>query len=297
MTDPLDGEAGTMTAVFTAPDGTDWYLTDTTPERGYFTRFGVAGWGATTYEFSSDPVPRGGESVRFIRALPGRITWPLHIWGETHLAFIEKYREIKRALMMTVHRRAPGILTVYRPDGSGRQIECYYEDGFGGQGDNEDWLFANPVITFYCPDGYWRDIAPTSLIRQYSPGVNFLNPFPSISSGQVLGDTTLLNDGEVDAWPEWTITGPMSSLTATNNSTGQSFVLTYSLAGGDQVTITTLRPSVRGPAQENLVNSINWPDAYLWPLVPGENDVEFTVGGSGSGTKIELNFYARYEGA
>ncbi len=297
MTTPTNDNAGTMTAIFTDPTGTDWYLTDTSPERGYFTLFGVSGWGATTYEYSVDPVPRGGESVRYIRSMPARITWPMHVWGETHLAFIEKLREIKRPITSTAHRRAPGVLTVYRPDGSGRSIEVYYEDGFRGEGGTEDWLSANPVITFYAPDGYWRDIEPVTILRQYSPGVNFLNPFPSISSGQVLGDTTLDNVGDVDAWPEWRITGPMASLTATNNTTGQSFVMTYSLGAGDDVTITTQQPSVRGPASENLVNTLDWPDAYLWPLVPGENDVTFTVGGSGSGTQIELTYYPRYEGA
>lgn len=298
MTTPLD-DGGNMMAVFTDPTGVDWYLTDTSPERGYFTTFGISGWGATTYEFSVDPEPRGGEDVRFIRSLPARITWPMHVWGETHLAFIENLREIKRAITSTVHRRAPGTLTVYRSTGmsSGRAIDVYYEEGFRGEGGVEDYLFANPVITFYAPDGYWRDITPTTVLRQYSPGVNFLNPFPSISSGQVIGATTVTNPGEVDAWPEWTVTGPMSSLTATNHTTGHEFILTYGLAAAEELTITTHHPTVRGPAGENLVNAINWPTAYLWPLMTGDNEVEFTVGGSGSGTAIELSFYPRYEGA
>lgn len=301
MTAPVGASPGTMYATFTPPVGDEIVLTDTMSvaqenERGYFTTRDITGWGARPYEIVVDPMPRGGDAVRYIRAQSARITWPLHIWGETHDAFLERYREIKRGIMSTVHRRLPGTLTVWRPDGTSRAIDVYYEDGFKGEA-GENWVYANPVITLFAPDGYWRDTVETVVSRAYSPGTSFLNPFPTISSSQVFGLTTIDNPGEVEAWPEWTITGPAESLSATNHATGQSFILTYSLAAGETITITTLRPAVRGPLSENLVYALNWPTAELWPLVSGDNSVEFVVGGSASGTKIELSFVARYEGA
>jgi hypothetical protein len=113
----------------------------------------------------------------------------------------------------------------------------------------------------------------------------------------VLGITPIDNPGEVDAWPVWTITGPATVITATNVSTGQSFVLTKTLAAGELVTITTQRPTVRGPLGENLVNALNWPSCYLWPLIPGTNQVNFAVAGASTGTAIELSFYPRWAGA
>jgi hypothetical protein len=288
---------GTMYATFTDPEGVVWELTSTVPESGWFTTFGIAGWGARPYEFTTDPLPRGGESVRFIRAQAARFTWPLHVWGETHVEFVQRYREVRRAIMMTVHRRTPGVLRVARPDGTAREIEVYYEDGFGGE-PGEHWLYANPVLTLYAPDGYWRDTTATHIENAYVGVVTpYLDPFPTVSSAQVLGETTLDNPGEVDAWPEWTITGPMTSLHATNTTTGHEFTLTYTLTAGQQITITTLRPTVRGPADVNLIGSLDWPASYLWPLAPGTNEVEFDVAGAGSGSKIELDFYPRYEGA
>ncbi len=289
-------EVGTINATWTDPTGTVWYLSDLTETRGYFTRPEISGWGAAPYEFTTDPLPRGGEDVRAVRVTGARITWPLHIWGYTHEAFLDRYRDLKRAFVSTVHRRAPGTLRVMRPDGTGREIDCYYEDGFGGE-PGENWLSASPAVTLYAPDSYWRDIVPTTVMRQYSPGTSFLSPFPTVSSGQVLGETVVNNPGDVDAWPTWTVTGPASSLTAENVSTGQQFILTTTLLSGETATITTRRPTVRGPAGENLVNALDWPDAYLWPLLPGDNNINFTVGGSGSGTTIVLEFYALYEGA
>ncbi len=301
MTAPVADVVGNMYATFTDPLGGIHELTNTVgigtdDELGWFTTPEVSGWGAKPYEFVVDPLPRGGESVRFIRSQAGRVIWPLHIWGQTHQTFLERYREIRRAFMSTVHRRSPGILTVSRPDGRSRQLDVYYEEGFKGE-PGEDWLYANPKLTLYAPDGYWRDTEATIVTRAYSPGVSFFNPFGTLSSSQVFGNTVINNPGEVDAWPVWTITGPAESLTATNNTTGQSFILTYSLMAGETVTITTLRPTVRGPAGQNLVASLNWPTAQLWPLYGGDNNVEFTVGGSASGTKIQLTFYPRYEGA
>jgi hypothetical protein len=42
---------------------------------------------------------------------------------------------------------------------------------------------------------------------------------------------------------------------------------------------------------------LNWPDAYLWWLIPGDNAVIINVSGGAAGTTVELDFYPRYEGA
>ncbi len=289
-------DVGTIFATWTDPTGLVWPLTDIHPDRGYFTTFGIAGWGASPYEIVTDPHQRGGEQIRHIRALPARVTWPIHVWGETHQQFIDRYRMLRRAIMMTVHRRLPGILTVKRPDGSARYIEAWYEDGFTGEA-GENWLSANPVVTFYCPDGAWRDVDQVVERRGFGTPQNFYSPFLTVSESQVIGATTITNPGDLTAWPEWTITGPCTSVSAINNSTGQSFLLTYTLTAGQTITITTDRPTVRGPAGENLVGALNWPEAFLWGLLPDANDVTFTVAGGSTGTEIELAFNPRYEGA
>lgn len=290
-------DVGTITATWTDPLGQEWRLSDTSEDLGYFTTNGIAGWGAAPVELVTDPLSRGGEQVRFIRVQPRRLTWPLHIWGDNHMEFITRYRNLMRAFTLTTHRRAPGYLTVRRPDGTGRFIACYYEDGFGGEG-GENWLSANPVLTLFCPDGYWSDIQPQTVPRAFGAAPSsFYSPFMTIGSSQVLGSTEITNIGDVDAWPSWTITGPMARVVASNNSTGDSFALTYALTAGQQITITTNRPTVRGPGGSNLTGALDWPNAVLWPLLPGSNDVDFQVDGAAAGTSIQLTYYPRYEGA
>ncbi len=291
-------DVGKPVSTWLDPEGVEWPLSDNSPDRGYFTTRAVAGWGATQYELVTDPQPRGGETIRFIRSQPARLTWPLHIWGDTHQQFTERYRALRRAFLMTVHRGLPGRLTVYRPDGSARWIEAYYEDGWTGQG-GENWLSANPVVTLFCPDGAWADADETLIRRASGTPAHAFNPFLTLSAAQVLGSTAIDNPGELPAWPTWTIYGPCTTITASNNTTGQTFTLTSTLNEGETITIITggTHPQVIGPAGQNLAGALNWPTAFLWGLAPGSNNITFTVGGSGAGTAIELRFYARYEGA
>lgn len=295
VVNPFREDVGTIRATWTDPEGIVWELSDISPERGWFTTRDIAGWGARPFEIVTDPMSRGGESVRYIRSQPSRITWPMHIYGDTYLEFRDRYRQLRRAIMMTVHRSLPGQLTVYSPDGTARVAECYYEEGFAGE-PGQNWLSATPVLTLFCPDGSWRSTEQITVPRGGSASVSFLAPYPTVSSAQVIGADEIDNPGDITAWPEWTITGPCTSVTATNATTGQAFTLTHTLAAGEVMTITTDRPTVRGPAGENLSSALNWPSAYLWGLLPGVNQVSFTVGGSTSATQIVLGFYPRYEG-
>src|SRR5690606_37411717 len=112
-----------------------------------------------------------------------------------------------------------------------------------------------------------------------------------------LGDTVIYQDGDVEAWPVWTITGPLEQLIAINHTIGASFTLTYSPGAGDEIVITTDPPTVRGPGGEVLTGALDWPGATLWGLVPGENRVAFVALGASAGTRIELTYVPRYETA
>lgn len=288
-----------MRATWTSPEGNVIELTGPHEVHGWLTRPEVAGWGAAPVTLVTDPLARGGVTVRHQRAEPRRLTWPLHVFGDTHLQFWQRYRLLMRHFVSTKYRGA-GTLTVYRSeDGSARSIDCLYEDGWGGEA-NENVRYANPTLTLLCPDGFWRGVNPQTIRREHGGvGTPYLSPYPSVISGQVLGESTVANDGDVEAYPSWVITGPATQITATNLTTGEAFTLTYTLLAGEQATITITpdRALVRGPAGQNLIGALNWPGASLWALLPGSNAVNFVVNGSASGTSVELSFYPRYETA
>lgn len=295
MTYPLE-DVGSITASWVDPAGTIFELTNTSDDLGWFTPPGPSGWDATTYEIVTDPIPRGGEQIRFIRAKPARIVWPLYVYGDTHLAYRHRRRTIKKAFTSTLHKGLPGVLTVARPDSDARQISCFYESGLEGES-GDGWLFSKDAVTLFAPDGFWQEVDATNLEYGYIPGVDFLVPYPQVSSSLNIGQTVMNNHGDVAAWPTWTITGPMTAITATNVTTGYEWTLTYPLLAGEQATVTTYQPTVRGPAGQNLTGYLDWPLAYLWWLDPGDNFVIMNLSGGQAGTTIDVSFNARFEGA
>ncbi|WP_073946530.1 phage tail family protein [Streptomyces kebangsaanensis] len=308
-------EIGFATATYTDPSGVVWPLTDT--EAGWFTLAeGVTGLDAVEYELTTDAQPRGGARLRHAQAQPRTIVWPLYVYGDTHLEFVERWRALARAFTRTLRPgpdgvRPPGILEISRPDGSSRRINVFYQEGFEGQGKQGTGISSDAaVLTLWCEDPYWIDPTPIGVHRETGTLSSFFVPYPAVSSSQVLGATTVENPSDVTVWPTWKITGPASQITFTitrQTSTGQtmseSFTLTPAAVGhgnllaGEHVTVSTDPPMVRFQDGANWIGALNWPAAVLWGLEPGANEITFQLDGSGPGSAVDLVFYPRYETA
>jgi hypothetical protein len=296
---------GRATVTWYAPDGTVWPLTS--PSTGWFTPPGVAGMGAIPISIKKDDNPRGGTRNRYTRILSRTITWPLQVSGGTHLEFVTRWRNLMNAFCCT-QELGPGVLEVARPDGSIRSILAFYESGF----DTDDPYATDGkcALSLYCEDPafygspnifqQWEYVDPTP--------VNFLDPFPQVSTSQDFsGGATIVNTGDVIAWPTWTINGPATSITATLNQTGESWTLDPSLIGetfeaGDVITITTNPPSVRMvpnllTVPQKWTGALNWPNVVLWGIPKGSNDVQFTFEDADETTKIRVEFPPLYRTA
>lgn len=154
--------------------------------------------------------------------------------------------------------------------------------------------------------------------------VSFFSPFISLTSSRVVGSATLApaqaeddveatddegpddvssltaitNAGDVEAWPSWVVTGPMTQLRAWNVTLGTRFALTYTLAEQQTITITTERPSVRGPGDTNLSKYIDWfntAGTELWPLADGSNIIGLEVDGAAATTSVQMTFVPRFD--
>ncbi|MFG3660233.1 phage tail protein [Streptomyces sp. NPDC047706] len=299
-------EIGYATATYIDPSGTVWPLTD--EAAGWFTLAdGVSGLGATPYELTSDPHPRGGARLRHVQPQPRTIVWPLFVQGKDHTEFLQRWRALATAFTRTLRRQeGPGLLEIARPDGTRRQIRVYYQDGFEGQAKRGYYRDADSaVISLWCEDPYWFDPAPWTVTRETGTLSSFFTPYPTVSSSQVLGATTVHNPGDVDVWPTWVVTGPASSITFTHAGTGEAFTLDPdapaighgSLLAGEKVTISTDPPRVRFENGDNWIGGLDWPAATLWGLEPGDNEVTFALSGSGPESSVNLTFNARYETA
>lgn len=235
-----------IVATWYAPDGTVWPLTEYS--LGWYTIGGVAGIDAVPVTLTTDAKPRGGAGVRHIQPQPRIITWPLQIYGGDEIEFANRWNDLSEAFTQT-DRLGAGILELASSDGRRRRIYAFYQDGFDDSlGMAGDGLAA---LTLFCENPYWFDPTPVSLERVNTGAlVSYLAPFPTVSDSRLLGDTVLSNTGKIKAWPNWELHGPMTSLVATNNQTGESFTLTpanisQSLDSGEVLYITTDPPSIR----------------------------------------------------
>lgn len=301
-------EIGYASITYVDPAGGRWPMTDLTAD-WYTLAEGVSGLGAASYAVVSDPHPRGGVRVRHVQPQARTIVWPVLVKGSDHTEFTAHWRALARAFTRTLRAGlggapAPGWLEVARPDGTARRIAVIYREGWDGRGQTATGItWDSAVVTLLCEDPYWVDTVPVSVHREQGAGVDFLVPYPSVSSSQVLGATTVVNPGDVDVWPEWTVTGPATSIVFTREDTGDAFTLDMTatshgaLLAGETVTIATDPPSVRSGTGENLIAGLDWPDAVLWPLPPGETPVTFQLNGSGPTSAVDMTFYPRYETA
>lgn len=286
------------------PYGVEWFLgIEALDAIGMTATTGVTGLGLPPRTITADPNPRGGTSPRHVQKGPRTVILPVLIEGADHSTFLGRFRGLAEAMDAT-DTAGPGWLVVYRPDGSRRLTPCYYEAGF----DHDPDLTATTdlvVLQMYCPSPWWQ--APDPIVIPRSGGsaaVSFLSPFFRLTNTQIFGSTTATNPGGITAWPTWTITGPTTFVTATNNTTGESFTFNpvgfrgSGLAAGEVLTITTDPPTITGPAGgpngTNWSGSLNWPGAILWGLRKGDNAITYTVSGGSSATAVDLSFYPRW---
>jgi len=276
---------------------------------GYVATSGVSGLGLPNISIVADPMPRGGTRVRHRQPQPRSLVLPVYIEGADHDEMLGRWRGLASSFEIT-RRLGPGQLASIRPDGSRRVIDVEYQEGFDTDPDL-GVLQDTVAVTLYAADPFWRASTATLITRTFgsSGGANFMAPLISVTSSQTLGATTANNPGGIEAWPSWRLVGPLSSVVATNATTGESWTLDAlgfrgtSLVAGEEVTITTEPAVVLGPANgpqgTNWAGALNWvvsgaPGAILWGLEPGDNAVTFTVNGAASGTLVEASFYARY---
>jgi hypothetical protein len=303
-------EIGYASITYIDPTGKRWPMTDLSAE-WYTLAEGVSGLGAAPYTLTSDPHPRGGARLRHVQPGPRTIVWPLLVKGADHMAFTANWRALASAFTRTLRlgpdkRRTPGTLEVARPDGTRRTIAVYYQDGWDGRGQVATGItWDSAVVTLWCEDPYWVDAQAVMVHREQGVGEDFLQPYPSVSSSQVLGATVVTNPGDALVWPTWTITGPASLVTFTRTDTDESFVLDPNdpsighgnLLAGEQVTVRTDPAQVRYQNGDNWVGALNWPNATLWGLDPGDNPVTFQLDGAGAGSAVDLTFNPRHETA
>lgn len=278
------------TLVFTAPDGNTLDIrSDTTWVRGVDGRF------SPPVQIIADAVPNmAGSRFRSARDLDRILNIP---WAVT-----ESDRAALRAfLVQSASTMDPtqglGTLTLTNEAGASYDLECVLQDGFGaGDADGSPNL-QRLVLQFRAPDPYWYDASPVATTYELGGEEGSIFPFPPLilSSSTVFSNPTITNNGTIEAWPIWTITGPGSDLILRNNTTDKTLTLPHVLTAGEYLEIDTRRD--HKTVTVDGVSVFDELTGALWSLAKGENSVSIELNSATEDTVVALQYYQGYRAA
>jgi len=284
------------------PDGNNWSLSDLSFSAGIVCA-AIAGIEGLPVMLQTIPLLDGTAVPNIYIPQPGSIAIGLLVgWPDGSYNEDDYYANLDSIVRAFTNRRnelpAAGYLQVQRPNGLTRQLTVFCTSGLNTpEVGIHNTLYS---LTLQAPDPYWYDLTPQTVSYSNNPAVGILPLLPITFSGQLLGNSLLVNNGTALAFPTWTITGP-GTPTFKNLTTGRQFSLNTSIPSGNVVQVTT-KPGSQ--AVVNLTTQTNiWDQLVLsslrdlWPLVGGTNQVSLVMAGSSSSSSVQVQWVNRWSRA
>lgn len=283
------------------PEGNDWDLSDRTMVNGYICT-GITGIEGLVTSFQIIPLLDGTANPNTYLPQPGTITLGVLVGRPSSDNPYDYYALLDRVSRAFYNRRneqpKPGWIQVQRPDGSTRQIQVFTTAGLNTPevGVSDHSVFA---FTLQTPDPYWQDLASQSITYRVNTASGILPLLPvQLAGGSVLGASSVMNGGNAQAWPVWTITGP-GTPTMQNLTTGRTWSLNTPIPSGHVVQITT-KPGQQVAVDVTTSTNI-WDQlvlggtlSNLWSLMAGQNNINILMSGSTANTSIALTWTNRW---
>lgn len=201
--------------------------------------------------------------------------------------------------------RGAGRLQFAAPGGDTRELECVYTGGLEG-----DDSLADPALTeylftaqFYAADPFFRATTDTTGSWDADTGVPFFPMFPlSLSSSEIFASATVTNDGDIETYPVWTITGPFDGVSLTHLATDRRLVWGGTLGAGESLTIDCRdRQHTAAPKSVTLQDGTDvFAQLTAWdffPLQVGSQSIQIEAAGATAASLVTARWRHRYYGA
>lgn len=150
---------------------------------------------------------------------------------------------------------APPVLAGYVPGGLAAQVT------FQLVAPNPPWKYTSGSAAETNQVG----LADPALIQGRTYNKTFDYTYGAATS--IGGEMVCVNNGDLQAWPTFTVTGAVDYPIITNVTTGQEFSIVADLQSGDVVTVES-RTGVVSPAATRILGS-------PFPLAPGANTIRW----------------------
>jgi hypothetical protein len=263
---------------------------DLTDHLNYDVLWGVNGRWMPPYNYTSEYVyTYPGQVLRIKQTAPRVIDLPIKVMGSS----IENVRENLRALNNAFsYDLGSGKLKVVTADGKTRMINLYYSDGMGFQETSDTaypsvFYMFSPEFTAFDP--YWYDPLENEVWLNATAG--------EIGESSINSKITLYNEGDVPAWPVWSLTGAFTECEIQNLTTGALFDLQETVPTSQRVYLDT-RPGNHNVLRNHVTVDYGnlTTDSKLFPLVPGPNEIVPIFTNSDANTELRVRWVNKYLG-
>lgn len=260
---------------------------------------GSLGLGVAPASFASTPVPGGhGSHLRGKRLDERDVFVPVLLEASSPAGLLEEKAKLERVLSPV--NPDPLWLRVQVPGRDEyREIQVYYAGGLQGDyGSEAGYDFLRLGLQFRSFSAFWSG-APQTITRSVDPGVkHFLSTteafFPIIlADSTVDAQLRLTVTGDAPTFPVWTITPPGEDLTIVHTTTGRRFVMDGLIT--EPLTIDMGAEKLSSPTiTEPELWKRTTADSHPFPLLPGENVLEFSLVGADAGSEVHIVYRPQY---
>lgn len=180
-----------------------------------------------------------GKRRRGWRAESRDVFWPIQIWGDSSAEWLERYERF----FASIHPEKEGTWRVGVGDGSFRELKLT------GRFDDSHEYALDPVleawgaygVTLEADQPFWRGKPVKAGPWRAPTSVSFIDPAGSapyhISRGSTFTSAKITNPGDVDAWPVWTLIGPLDPIEV--GVASRIIDVPFPLTGGQTLKIDT----------------------------------------------------------
>ena len=208
-------------------------------------------------------------------------------------------------LQLTPTSLDEGILRKQLSDGSLRNLKCFIIQGpnFNPRGPGWDEYAFNEVLRFQASDPVWYDPTLRTQVFDWTTRTQLVGPITGpIQSSAVLLAGNVNYTGWWISYPTITLNGPMSGVTITNTTTGDTIVLNYPIPAARYATIA-LTPGSKSVTLDDGTNLLGFitddSDITTWALTPangGVNAIQVYAAGTNVDSDVTMTWYDKYLG-
>lgn len=276
---------------WTGWDGTIWNLAGGRPS-GVALKPGVRGLSMPPLQrYTSGSPATAGSRWRGVRAQEREVFWPLGVYQITGS---QEWLDYDRHFWRTLDPERPGVWTVTQPNGEARHLTCrFVDDGthaFDIDPSRMGWTTYG--ITLVAEDPFWHG-QPVNRTWSTTEATSFFGagaPSFFISSSSVLATARIINPGDVDAWPVWTITGPTESVEV---GVGDQIIeVPFGLLEGESLTIDASPTAQTAIDSHGVERTSELGRTEFAPIRPGQSE-QLSLNMVGEGT-VSATLTPRY---